>query len=344
MRGDLDRRTVEHLDRFVTVARRAIDRQVVTTFDTTSAVWVDRPLARCSAWYELFPRSTSPDPKRAGPSPTSRRGCRTSPEMGFDVVYLPPIHPIGTTHRKGRNNATDRRRQAIPGARGRSARPKAATPRCIPTSARSPTSSISSRRRDAARSSRSRSTSRSRRRPTIRGSREHPGWFRHRPDGTIAYAENPPKRYEDIYPLDFDCEDREGLWTALLDVVRFWIERGVRVFRVDNPHTKPFAFWEWLIGTVHETDPDVIFLAEAFTRPRVMERLAKLGFSQSYTYFTWRNEKWELDRILHRAERSRPSRLLPAQCVAEHARHPARVRCSRAHARRSSPASSSPRG
>jgi starch synthase (maltosyl-transferring) len=128
--------------------------------------------------------------------------------------------------------------------------------------------------------------------------REHPEWFRHRPDGSIRYAENPPKRYEDIYPLDFESEDWRGLWQELLEVVRFWVGQGVLVFRVDNPHTKPFPFWEWLIGEVKRDHPEVLFLAEAFTRPRVMERLAKAGFSQSYTYFTWRNGKHDLEEYL----------------------------------------------
>ena len=167
------------------------------------------------------------------------------------------------------------------------------TPPSTPTSAPWPTSGPWSPR-PAVTTSRSRSTSRSSARRTTPGSPSTPSWFRHRPDGSIQYAENPPKRYEDIYPLDFDTADREGLWAALLDVVSHWIDHGVRIFRVDNPHTKPFAFWEWLIAEVRREHPDVIFLAEAFTRPRVLEHLAKLGFSQSYTYFAWRNTPWEL--------------------------------------------------
>ncbi len=128
---------------------------------------------------------------------------------------------------------------------------------------------------------------------------EHPEWFRHLPDGTIRYAENPPKRYEDIYPIDFDTLDWEALWTGLLDVVYFWIGQGISIFRVDNPHTKPFAFWEWLIASVRSTNPEVLFLAEAFTRPPVMQQLAKLGFSQSYTYFTWRTTKWEIETYMN---------------------------------------------
>ena len=226
--------------------------------------------------------------------------------MGFDVLYLPPIHPIGTTHRKGPNNVTtaraDRPGEPVGDRRGR----PAVTRPCTPTSGPSRTSNGSWPRParidiDVALDLAFQTS------PDHPWVTEHPQWFRHRPDGTIAYAENPPKRYEDIYPIDFTTEDATGLWNALLDVVRFWIERGVRVFRVDNPHTKPFEFWEWLIASVHATDPDVIFLAEAFTRPRVMERLAKIGFTQSYTYFTWRNEKWEIEEYFR--ELSDPAHL-----------------------------------
>ena len=151
----------------------------------------------------------------------------------------------------------------------------------------------------------------------------HPEWFRARPDGTIQYAENPPKKYQDIYPFDFECEDWRGLWAWLRDVVRFWVDQGVRIFRVDNPHTKPFAFWEWLIADIKAADPDVIFLAEAFTRPKVMYRLAKLGFSQGYTYFTWRTGRDELRSYFEELELASRERLLPSQRVAEHPGYPA---------------------
>ena len=292
LRSGLDRRGVEHLDRLVAIARRASDRSRATTFAATSPVWADRPLARCSAWYELFPRSASPDPTRSGTLADVVDRLPYIAEMGFDVVYLPPVHPIGTSHRKGRNNATT----AQPSDPG--------SPWAIGTESGGHTAIhpelgtvadlewlVETAQAHAIDVALDLAFQTSPDHPWVR---EHPEWFRHRPDGTIAYAENPPKRYEDIFPLDFDCEDRQGLWNALLDVVRVWIARGVRVFRVDNPHTKPFAFWEWLITAIHSTDPDVIFLAEAFTRPRVMERLAKLGFTQSYTYFTWRTAKWEL--------------------------------------------------
>jgi starch synthase (maltosyl-transferring) len=305
LRGGVDRRTIEHLDRFVTVARRAIEPRACTVYDATSPVWVDRPLARCSAWYELFPRSASSDRTRTGTLADVIDRLPYIAEMGFDVVYLPPIHPIGTSHRKGRNNATAARAQdpgspwAIGGVEGghTAVHPDLGTVADVEALIEAARAHDLEIALDLAFQ-----TS-----PDHPWVREHPAWFRHRPDGTIAYAENPPKRYEDIYPLDFDTADREGLWTALLDVARFWVERGIRVFRVDNPHTKPFAFWEWMIASVHETDPDVIFLAEAFTRPRVMERLAKLGFTQSYTYFTWRNEKWDLTEYF--AELSDPTHL-----------------------------------
>ena len=175
-----------------------------------------------------------------------------------------------------------------------------------PSWARSTTSSSSPASASSAASS-WRSTSRSSARPTTRGSPSTRAWFAHRPDGTIQYAENPPKKYQDIYPLDFESEDWQGLWTALADVIRFWIDTGVTIFRVDNPHTKAFAFWEWAIATIRSEHPEAIFLAEAFTRPRVMERLAKIGFNQSYTYFTWRQSSWELRQYFEELATSAPS-------------------------------------
>ena len=167
--------------------------------------------------------------------------------------------------------------------------------------------------------------------------REHPDWFRHRPDGTIKYAENPPKKYQDIYPLDFECDDWPALWQALLEVTLFWIDRGVRIFRVDNPHTKTFGFWEWLIGEVQLRDPRVIFLAEAFTRPQVMRYLAKAGFTQSYTYFTWRNSKARADRLLHRADGDRRARVSPGRTCSPIRPTSCTSTCSRAAGRPSGP-------
>jgi starch synthase (maltosyl-transferring) len=288
----VDARAIGALDRLVALARRHPDRSRATTFADTSPIWADVPLARCSAWYEMFPRSASPDPERSGTFADVVARLPYVAELGFDVLYLPPVHPIGHSHRKGPNNA----RVGQPGDPG--------SPWAIGAEAGGHTAIHPDlgtlddfvRLVDAAREQGIEvaidiafQTS-----PDHPWVREHPEWFRHRADGSIAHAENPPKKYEDIYPIDFDSEDWPALWQALRDVVQFWIDQGVRVFRVDNPHTKPFAFWEWLIASVHASQPEVIFLSEAFTRPRVMERLAKVGFTQSYTYFTWRNSKHEL--------------------------------------------------
>jgi starch synthase (maltosyl-transferring) len=297
LRKSADKRTLAGLARAVEVSRRAPDYARATIFEQTSPVWVDRPLARCGAWYELFPRSTSPDPARPGTLNDVIDRLSYVAEMGFDVLYLPPVHPIGETHRKGANNAPVAQdgEPGSPWAIGAktgghtAVHPELGTvgdlQRLVKTARKQ---GIEVALDIAFQCS-----------PDHPWVQEHPQWFRHRPDGTIAYAENPPKKYEDIYPLDFDTDDWPALWDALLDVFRFWIGKGVRVFRVDNPHTKPFPLWEWLIAQVHATNPDVIFLAEAFTRPRVMHRLAKVGFSQSYTYFTWRNAKWEIEQYFN---------------------------------------------
>jgi starch synthase (maltosyl-transferring) len=265
-----------------------------TDADLVVPVWVDRPLARCSSWYELFPRSLGDG--RHGTLADVAAAVDRVAAMGFDVLYLPPVHPIGETHRKGPNNSPTSR----PGDLG--------SPWAIGAAAGGHTAvhpdlgTVADVRKLAARCAKrgvalalDLAFQCSPDHPWVS---EHPEWFRHRPDGSIRYAENPPKRYEDIYPLDFESDDWAGLWAALLDVVRFWIGQGITVFRVDNPHTKPFAFWEWLIAEVTRDRPETIFLAEAFTRPRVMERLAKAGFTQSYTYFAWRNGKHELEQYL----------------------------------------------
>ncbi len=268
------------------------DRRLATTYDRELAVVVDPVRARFSTWYELFPRSTSPEPGRHG---TFRDVIDRLPYvagMGFDVLYLPPIHPIGRTFRKGANNAT-RALPADPGVPWAIGGPEgghtAINPdlgtiddfRELVTAAERRGISIAL---DIAFQSS----------PDHPFVREHPSWFRQRPDGSVQYAENPPKKYEDIYPFDFESADWRELWAALADIARYWIGQGVRILRVDNPHTKPFVFWEWLIAQIKADHPDVLFLAEAFTRPKVMYRLAKIGFSQSYTYFTWRNSKQEL--------------------------------------------------
>ncbi|HLW48175.1 MAG TPA: alpha-1,4-glucan--maltose-1-phosphate maltosyltransferase [bacterium] len=272
--------------------RRHPPRDAAARYTPELTVAVDRERARAGAWYEMFPRSTSSAPARPGTFADCEARLPYVAGMGFDVLYLPPIHPIGRDHRKGRNNAE----AAAPGDPG--------SPWAIGaaegghTAVHPELGTIGDFRRLVARA----------REQGLEVAldlayqcapdhpyvREHPEWFRRRPDGTVQYAENPPKKYQDIYPFDFDSADWQGLWTELLGIVRFWVREGVRIFRVDNPHTKPFPFWEWLIEDIHRTDPDVIFLAEAFTRPKVMYRLAKVGFTQSYTYFTWRTTKAEL--------------------------------------------------
>ena len=241
---------------------------------------------------------TSSSPARA--STVRRRGTlRDSIDrldhiaaMGFDVVYLPPIHPIGLTHRKGRNGATSPAPDDVgsPWAIGSPAGGHTAVDPDLGTVDDVTTFASACRDRGmelaldiAFQCS-----------PDHPWVTEHPEWFAKRADGSIQYAENPPKKYQDIYPIDFESDDWQNLWQALADVIRFWIERGVRTFRVDNPHTKAFAFWEWALGSIRREHPDTVFLAEAFTRPRVMERLAKIGFNQSYTYFAWRQAAWEL--------------------------------------------------
>ncbi|MGN6474389.1 MAG: alpha-1,4-glucan--maltose-1-phosphate maltosyltransferase [Mycobacteriales bacterium] len=259
-------------------------------------VWVDRDRARFSTWYELFPRSTSSVDQRHGTFLDVIDRLDYVRRLGADVLYLPPIHPIGETKRKGRNGAVTAELGdvgspwAIGSAEGghTSIHPELGTLEefhKLVGAARDAGIEVAL---DIAYQCS----------PDHPWVREHPEWFKHRPDGTIRYAENPPKKYEDIYPLDFDTPQWQELWHALHDVVEFWIGQGVSIFRVDNPHTKAFPFWEWLIPTVHETHPEVLFLAEAFTRPKVMKRLAKIGFSQSYTYFAWRTAKWELEEYL----------------------------------------------
>jgi len=287
-----------------------------TQFEVELPVWVDRERARFSAWYELFPRSASPIPGEHG---TFRDVERQLPEiaaMGFDIVYLPPIHPIGRAFRKGPNNAI----AAAPGAPGspwaigdRSAAP------CAPLGAEAagdcgghksihPELGTFTDFDRLVKSAKARGIEIAldiafQCSPDHPWVAEHPEWFQIRPDGSIQYAENPPKKYQDIYPLNFESPDWRGLWNELYSVFEFWIERGVRVFRVDNPHTKSFAFWEWCLNEIQGKYPDAIFLGEAFTRPHLMYALAKRGFTQSYTYFTWRNSKSELESYLEEITR-----------------------------------------
>jgi len=256
---------------------------------------VDRERARFGSWYELFPRSW-------GGLQGVRAQLPRLAELGFDVIYLPPIHPIGHTNRKGRDNALS----AGPDDPGspwsigdehgghEAIHPELGTVEdFLELTATARELGLEIALDFAIQCS-----------PDHPWLREHPEWFHRRPDGTLKYAENPPKRYQDIYNVNWESPDWRGLWEALLQIVLLWVERGVRIFRVDNPHTKPFAFWRWLIEQVHRRDRNVIFLAEAFTRRAVMRHLAKLGFSQSYTYFTWKNSRWELTEYLTELTRS----------------------------------------
>jgi starch synthase (maltosyl-transferring) len=261
--------------------------------DSAAAVTirVEPVLARCGAWYELFPRSLGKKGRHGTLADVAAAVPRVA-GMGFDVLYLPPVHPIGLTKRKGPNNVPQSGPDdpgspwAIGAAEGghTTVHPELGTVADVRRLAGTCAEHDMALALDLAFQCS----------PDHPWVSEHPEWFRKRPDGSIRHAENPPKRYEDIYPLDFECDAWEALWQALFEVVEFWVDQGVVVFRVDNPHTKPFPFWEWLIAEVKRAHPEVIFLAEAFTRPRVMERLAKLGFSQSYTYFAWRHTKHEL--------------------------------------------------
>ncbi len=267
------------------VIERTQERHGATRLEPALTIEVDRLRARFGSWYELFPRSWG------GLAGVQRELPRLA-ELGFDVVYLPPIHPIGHTNRKGRDNAlvageTD---PGSPWAIGDESGGHEAVHAELGTieDLRRLTGAARELGIDIALDF---AIQTSADHPWLA---EHPEWFHHRPDGTLKYAENPPKRYQDIYNVNWESPDWRGLWDALLAVVLQWVDCGVKVFRVDNPHTKPFAFWAWLIKEVHKRDRDVVFLAEAFTRRAVMRHLAKLGFSQSYTYFTWKNSRWEL--------------------------------------------------
>jgi starch synthase (maltosyl-transferring) len=268
------------------------DRDSATRYERVLRVHVDRPRARFSAWYEMFPRSCAAQPGKHGTLSDCERRIAYVASMGFDVLYLPPVHPIGSTHRKGRNNSPSASPDdpGSPWAIGSSAGGHVAIHPELGTLADFDRL-VEKAREQGVEVALDLAFQCSPDHPYVR---EHPEWFRWRPDGTIQYAENPPKKYQDIFPLEFENAHWQELWAELLRVVRFWVDRGVSIFRVDNPHTKPFAFWEWLIAEVRKQHADVIFLAEAFTRPKVMQRLAKIGFAQSYSYFTWRNTKDEL--------------------------------------------------
>ncbi len=279
-----------------TLVRRYPDKQLAVESDRELAVVVDPARARFSSWYEIFPRSTAAEPGRHGTFADCEKRLPYIAGMGFNVVYLPPIHPIGLTFRKGRNNSP----QAEPDGCG--------SPWAIGSAEgghkeiHKELGTVEDFRRFVAKAGELglavaldiafQAT------PDHPYVSQHPSWFRKRPDGTIQYAENPPKKYQDIYPFDFESEDWLAMWQEFKSVFLYWIDQGVTIFRVDNPHTKAFAFWEWLIAEIKRDHPEIIFLAEAFTRPKVMYRLAKLGFTQSYTYFPWRNGKQEIAAYL----------------------------------------------
>jgi len=280
-------------DRLLELMTRHADRSLSSAHARVLRVEVDRERARFGAWYEMFPRSRGPSAAR---SATFREAAAHLPNvaaLGFDVVYLPPIHPIGTSFRKGRGDAlvaapTDPGSPwAIGAAEGghQAVEPGLGTLDDF-------AGFVATARDLGLEVALDLAYQCSPDHPYVTA---HPEWFRHRPDGTIKYAENPPKKYQDIYPFNFETPAWQSLWDELLDVVRFWIRHGVHIFRVDNPHTKPYPFWEWLIAEIRRDHPDTIFLAEAFTRPKVMAYLAKLGFTQSYSYFTWRTTKLEIE-------------------------------------------------
>src|SRR5688572_7899209 len=274
------------------IAKRYPDRRFAVRYERELRVFVDRKRARFSSWYEFFPRSASPEPGRHGTFKDAEARLPYVAELGFDIVYFPPIHPVGRDKRKGKNNALAAQPGdvgspwAIGSAEGghKSVNPALGTLddfRRVVARARELGIDVAL---DIAFQCA----------PDHPYVKEHPQWFTWRPDGTVQYAENPPKKYQDIYPFNFETEDWQGLWEELKSIFDFWIDQGVTVFRVDNPHTKAFPFWEWAVTEIKTEHPEVIFLAEAFTRPKIMHRLAKLGYTQSYTYFAWRNTKHEL--------------------------------------------------
>jgi starch synthase (maltosyl-transferring) len=289
-------------DEKAALAFRYADRSHASVYVPVLRVAVDPALARTGAWYEMFPRSC---PGRHGPHGTFADVEAQLPrlaEMGFDVLYLPPIHPIGHTLRKGKNNkeASGSGEPGSPWGIGSEEGGHKAIHRDLGTleDFKKLLTQARELKMEIALDIAFQCS------PDHPWVHEHPAWFRQRPDGTIQYAENPPKKYQDIYPLDFETEDQQGLWEELKGVIEYWVAQGVRIFRVDNPHTKTLPFWEWAIAKVRGANPEVIFLSEAFTRPHLMYALSKLGFNQSYNYFSWRNSKHELIEYFTELSRS----------------------------------------
>ena len=288
-------------DDVIALAARHPDLEFATRIEPDLTLWVDRERARFSAWYELFPRSASPVPGQHGTFKDVEAQIPEIAALGFDILYMPPIHPIGSAYRKGKNNSVTAGEGDVGSPWAIGATPtkdnegghKAILPdlgtfddfASLVATAKANNMELAL---DIAFQCS----------PDHPWVKQHPSWFIIRPDGSIQYAENPPKKYQDIYPLNFESADWRSLWEELYSVFEFWIKRGVKVFRVDNPHTKALPFWEWCLTTLREKYPDTIYLAEAFTRPHVMYSLAKAGFTQSYTYFTWRTAKAELQTYL----------------------------------------------
>ena len=278
------------------------DRNDATSYEKTLLVEVERKRALFSSWYEVFPRSTSPVPGQHGTFKDVEKVIPTVAKMGFDILYFPPIHPIGVSFRKGKDNAPEARPDepgspwAIGGKEGghKAIHPGLGTLEDFHNVVKVAAEHDMEIALDLAYQC-------SQDHPYVK---EHPEWFTWRPDGTVQYAENPPKKYQDVLAMNFENDDWQNMWKELKSIVDYWIEQGVMVFRVDNPHTKAFRFWEWMIAEVKKKHPDVIFLAEAFTRYKVMDRLGKIGFTQSYTYFTWRNSRQEFVQYLHELTRT----------------------------------------
>ncbi len=275
-----------------TIEAWAVGSDLKTRYKHLLELAVDRKAAEYSAWYELFPRSQAQVPYQSAAFKDCAIRLEDIKKMGFDVVYLTPIHPIGKTNRKGPDNVlkTDKNSPGSPWAIGSNeGGHKAIHPQL--GGFEDFKSFVESAKDLGLEVALDLAFQCSPDHPYVK---DRPQWFYHNPDGSIHYAENPPKKYEDVYPLNFNCEDWKNLWKELKSIVIFWVEKGVNIFRVDNPHTKPLYFWKWLIDEIQKEHPQVIFLSEAFTRPKIMKFLAKAGFTQSYTYFTWRNSKWEL--------------------------------------------------
>jgi starch synthase (maltosyl-transferring) len=276
----------------IALAAKYPDMALATRYPVELPLWVDRERARFSSWYELFPRSTSDERDKHGTLLNVEARLPEIAEMGFDILYMPPIHPIGNAFRKGKNNSVVAEAGDVGSPWAIGAKEGGHTTILPELGTLDDFASlVSSARAQNMEIAMDIAFQCSPDHPWVA---EHPSWFIRRPDGSIQYAENPPKKYQDIYPLNFESPDWFELWDALFGVFEFWVERGVRVFRVDNPHTKALPFWEWCIAQIQKDAPDVIFLAEAFTRPHVMYSLAKAGFTQGYTYFTWRTTKPEL--------------------------------------------------